>query len=295
MSDPADGQDSAASSSAPSSQPDARRPSPAGGIWGRLKDHKVAEWTLAYAASAYTLLHVAEMLSEAQDWPHLVVRYLSFILLLGVPIVMTVAWYQGAKALRRVTGPELAIITILLVIVGSVLWALGPRTQERAAAASAASSLGRTSVSGPVAPAAPRTAIAVMPFVNLTGDASKDYLGDGMAEELINTLTKVPGLQVPARASSFAYKGRNTDIRQTARDLGVGMVLEGSVRVAGNRIRIAAQLINAQSGLNQWAQTYERKFTDLFSLQDELATAIVQTLQAKLNSASPPAGLPVPG
>ena len=132
--------------------------------------------------------------------------------------------------------------------------------------------------------AAPPTAVAVMPFVNLTGDASKDYLGDGMAEELIDTLTNVPGLQVPARTSSFAYKGRNIDIRQVARDLNVGTVLEGSVRSAGDRIRITAQLIDAHSGLHIWSQTYERKFTDLFQLQDNLATAIVEVLRVKLNS-----------
>jgi hypothetical protein len=95
--------------------------SDSGSIWSRLKEHKVAEWTLAYGAAAYTLLHVTEMLSEAQDWPHAIARYLSFVLLLGVPVVVTLAWYQGAKALRRVTGPELTIITILLVIAGGVL------------------------------------------------------------------------------------------------------------------------------------------------------------------------------
>lgn len=288
MSEPADGQHSAAPSSAASAPAAAQQRSPSVSIWSRLREHKVAEWTLAYAASAYTLLHVTEMLSEAQDWPHGIVRYFSFVLLLGVPIVVTLAWYQGAKALRRVTGPELAILTTLLVIAGSVLWALGRTSGDRSVSAPAASSSGaQASASRRATPAPPPTAIAVMPFVNLTGDASKDYLGDGMAEELINTLTKVPGLEVPARTSSFAYKGRSTDIRAIALELGVGTVLEGSVRTAGNRIRIAAQLINARSGLNLWAQTYDRKFTDLFSLQDELATAIAQTLRVKLNGASP--------
>src|SRR4029077_12557319 len=116
-----------------------------------------------------------------------------------------------------------------------------------------------------------RTSIAVMPFANLTGDAANDYLGDGMAEEIIDTLTKVPGFKVPARTSSFAYKGRNTDIRQIGRDLGVDAVLEGSVRSAGEHIRITAQLINARDGLHIWSQSYDRKFTDVFALQDELA------------------------
>jgi adenylate cyclase len=130
------------------------------------------------------------------------------------------------------------------------------------------------------APAIPDKSVAVVP----PSAGSKDYLGDGMAEELIDTLTNVPGLQVPARTSSFAYKGRNIDIRQVARDLNVGTVLEGSVRSAGDRIRITAELINADSGLHIWSQTYERKFTDLFQLQDNLATAIVEVLRVKLNN-----------
>ena len=135
-------------------------------------------------------------------------------------------------------------------------------------------------------PAAPRTAIAVLPFANLTGDASKEYLGDGMAEELINTLNKVQGLKVPARTSTFAYKGRNTDIRQIAKDLGVGTILQGSVRAADNRIRITAQLINAQDGLHLWSESYEEEFTDLFKLQDTLATAIMTALQPNLHAAA---------
>jgi TolB-like protein/DNA-binding winged helix-turn-helix (wHTH) protein len=133
----------------------------------------------------------------------------------------------------------------------------------------------------------PRTAVAVLPFANLTGNPNKDYLGDGIAEEVINTLTKVPGLKVPARTSSFAYKGRNADIRQIANDLGVGTILEGSVREAGTHIRITAQLINARDGLHIWSETYDRKFTDLFKLQDDLATAIVRALQINLNGATP--------
>jgi TolB-like protein/DNA-binding winged helix-turn-helix (wHTH) protein/Tfp pilus assembly protein PilF len=137
----------------------------------------------------------------------------------------------------------------------------------------------------PLTATEPSQGVAVLPFVNLTGDPAKDYLGDGMAEEVINTLTKVPGLKVPARTSSFAYKGRSTDIRQIAKELGVGAILEGSVREAGTRIRITAELISAQDGLHIWSETYDRKFTDLFKLQDDLATSIVHALKVRLNDA----------
>lgn len=249
-------------------------------MWARIKEHKVAQWTLAYAAAAYTLLHGTEMISEALEWPRLIIRVLTLVLIVGVPVVATLAWYHGAQGLKRISGPELLIIAVLLFIAGSILWVFSRTTEEARPAGVAAAT--PTPAPAAVSAAAPRTAVAVLPFANLTGDASKDYLGDGMAEEVINTLTKVPGLKVPARTSSFAYKGRNADVRQIARDLGVGTILEGSVREAGKRIRITAQLINAQDGLHLWSETYDDEFTDLFKLQDKLATAIALALQPSL-------------
>lgn len=133
-----------------------------------------------------------------------------------------------------------------------------------------------------------RASVAVMPFMNVTGDPSKDYLGDGLAEELINALTRVPGLRVPARTSTFAYRGRNVDVRRIASDLQVSAVLEGSVRSAADRIRVTAQLIDGQTGFHLWSETYDREFQDLFALQDDLAAAIVlRTLSATAERAAP--------
>ena len=94
---------------------------PSDGVLGRLKSHKVIQWTLAYAALAYTVLHGVEMLSEAQSWPHVIVRLLSLVLILGVPVIATLAWHHGARGLKRVSGPGLTIITILLFIAGTLL------------------------------------------------------------------------------------------------------------------------------------------------------------------------------
>ena len=143
------------------------------------------------------------------------------------------------------------------------------------------------STSQPKAPTS-RSSIAVLPFANLTRDAEKEYFSEGLAEELIHLLARVPGLKVPARTSSFAYKGRNVDIRQIARDLEVGVVLEGSVRSAGERIRVTAQLADAQTGYHIWSETYDRNFGDLFQLQDELAGAVVQALKLTLEGSRPP-------
>lgn len=268
--------------------------SPLSGIWRRLKENKVAQWTLACAAFAFAFQRAIALLIDAFAWPHEVLRISTIAVLIGLLVVAILAWYHGVRALKRVTSTELLLMAVLLLIGGVLLWRYPRPIDERALTTGPVAMQGSSVSAAPAIPdksvavvspsAAPPTSVAVMPFVNLTGDGSKDYLGDGMAEELIDTLTNVPGLQVPARTSSFAYKGRNIDIRQVARDLNVGTVLEGSVRSAGDRIRITAQLINADSGLHIWSQTYERKFTDLFQLQDNLATAIVEVLRVKLNS-----------
>jgi adenylate cyclase len=143
-----------------------------------------------------------------------------------------------------------------------------------------------TATAGPTVGAA--TSVAVLPFANLTRDPEKEYFGDGMAEELIHMLTCIPSLKVSARTSSFAYKGRSTDVRQIARELGVGAVIEGSVRGAGDRIRVTAQLVDAQSGFHIWSHSFDRHYDDLFKLQDELADAIVQALNVGTDELAAP-------
>ena len=173
---------------------------------------------------------------------------------------------------------------VLLIVIGAALfWLLGPRSGET------------TSVATPVPPSTPATtdtsvasasaaSIAVMAFENLTGQPDKEYFSDGMAEELINKLSKVQGLKVASRPASFAYKGKGADLRQVARDLQVKTIVEGSVRSAGETIRISVQLINTDSGYNLWSETYTRKYTDIFKLQDELAHEIVSALKRTLGA-----------
>jgi transcriptional activator of cad operon len=136
-------------------------------------------------------------------------------------------------------------------------------------------------------PAGMGSSIAVMPFANLTGDAAKDYLGDGMAEELIDALARVPGLKVPPRTATFAYRSHNADLHRIAQDLRVATILEGDVRSVGDRIRVSTRLLDAQSGTAVWTQNYDRPFADLFKLQDELATETVQALHGYAGTALP--------
>jgi serine/threonine-protein kinase len=130
--------------------------------------------------------------------------------------------------------------------------------------------------------AAPQPSIAVLPFANMSRDADDEYFSDGLAEEIINALAQVPGLKVIARTSAFAFKGKNEDIRKIAEALGVTNVLEGSVRRAGNRLRITAQLIHAADGMHLWSQRFDREMTDVFAIQDEISAAIADQLRVSL-------------
>ena len=139
-------------------------------------------------------------------------------------------------------------------------------------------SVGQTiSASGP-----PEKSIAVLPFQNFSSESEQEYFCDGITEELINALTQVEGVRVVARTSAFAFKGQYRDIRKIGEDLNVGTVVEGSVRKAGERLRITAQLINTPSGYHLWSQRYDRNLTDVFAIQEEISQSIVKALSIRL-------------
>jgi TolB-like protein/Tfp pilus assembly protein PilF len=131
--------------------------------------------------------------------------------------------------------------------------------------------------------------IAVLPFVNMSSDSEQEYFSDGISEEILNSLARVKELKVAGRTSSFAFKGQNQDLRQIGETLGVGHILEGSVRKSGAKVRITAQLIQVEDGFHLWSDTYDRELTDVFAIQDEIATAILEQLKAQLLDGEIPA------
>jgi TolB-like protein/Tfp pilus assembly protein PilF len=141
----------------------------------------------------------------------------------------------------------------------------------------------RTPPEAQKAPAA-QQAIAVLPLANMSADPENEYFADGMTEEIINALAKVPGLQVASRSSCFAFKGKEVDVRQVGEKLGVGSVLEGSVRKVGNKIRINAQLVAVENGYHLWSETFNRQLEDVFAIQEEISRAIVDALKLHLAS-----------
>jgi eukaryotic-like serine/threonine-protein kinase len=132
-----------------------------------------------------------------------------------------------------------------------------------------------------------RASIVVLPFENMSGDKENEYFSDGLAEEIINALTRIPGLKVIARTSAFAFKSKHEDVRRIAEALGVTKVLEGSVRKAGNRIRVMAQLIDAADGTHVWSERYDRELADVFAVQDEIAAAITAALRLTFSASAP--------
>jgi len=146
---------------------------------------------------------------------------------------------------------------------------------ERAATTPSASSLGQ------------RPSIAVLPFANLSADPENEYFSDGLAEEILSALARVPGLLVTARTSAFSFRGEKQDVRRIGEALGVATVLEGSVRRAGSRIRVTAQLVDTANGYQRWSERYDREMTDVFAVQDDIAQAIVKTLEVKLTQDAP--------
>jgi serine/threonine protein kinase/Flp pilus assembly protein TadD len=135
--------------------------------------------------------------------------------------------------------------------------------------------------------AATAPSIAVLPFVNMSGDKEQEYFSDGLAEEIINALTQIPGLKVIARTSSFSFRGKEQDIRKIAEALSVANILEGSVRRAGNRIRVTAQLIDAADGSHLWSDRYDREMSDVFAIQDEISRAIAERMRVRLSGDRP--------
>lgn len=145
----------------------------------------------------------------------------------------------------------------------------------------------RLTAEGPLPGQPPRHSIAVLPFANLSPDAENEYLSDGLAAELLDLLTRIPDLKVAARTSAFAFKGRDIDVTEIARQLRVAYILSGSVRQSGDRLRISTQLIDARDGYHVWSDTWERELTDIFEIQDEIAVAVADSLRLNLLSGVP--------
>src|SRR5438874_1109507 len=252
-------------------------------LWRRINDHKMVQWSVAYIALAYGIQHGVELTSDAFEWPRGVARVSMLLLALGLPVVMTLAWYHGARASRRISGPELTIVSLLLVGISLLFYAfVRPSEQVAAGSRPAVQQASVAAARAASASVGNAISIAVLPFANLSSDAEQEFFSDGMTDEISGALAKIADLRVVGRASSFQYKKRDADLRTIGQALGATHLIEGSVRKAGNRVRISAELVQADSGLQVWSDNYDRELTDVFAIQEDIAKAIAMSLRMPL-------------
>lgn len=216
-------------------------------VWAELQRRNVVKVAVAYAIVGWLLVEVASTILPTFDAPRWLLQAFTLFIILGFPIALVLAWAfeltpEGLKRERRIS------------------------TGDDVA--------GKSIVT--------EQSVAVLPFVNMSSDPEQEYFSDGVAEELLNQLSKLRGLHVAGRTSSFFFKGKSEDLRVIAEKLNVAHILEGSVRKAGNRVRITAQLIKASDGYHLWSETFDRDLDDIFAIQDETAKAVADALSVTL-------------
>src|SRR5438034_10068211 len=252
-------------------------------FFGELKRRNVYKVAVAYAVVAWLLIQAASILFPTFEAPAWVMKVFVTIIILGFPVALVLSWAfeitpEGIKldskvapneSITRRTGRKIVGVTVVLAVIAAGLLAF---------------SLFRTKPTTPPTTAPPITnkSVAVLAFANLSDDKGSEYFSDGISEELLTVLQKIPGLHVAARTSAFSFKGKNATAQEIGQKLGVAHLVEGSVRKAGDIVRIAARLTRADTGEQLWSENYTRNLKDVFAVQTELAQTIVAQLSGQL-------------
>ena len=261
-------------------------------LFQELRRRNVLRVAVAYILAAWVILQVADVLFPMLQLPDWSSRLVAGLLILGFPLAVFFAWAfeltpdgirrdgDVVRSEPRTTSRRLDIATIAVAVV-----AVGLFLADRFVA---------STLPLPERPSAPnsslateRKSIVVLPFVNVSSDEEQEYFSDGLTEEVLNVLAQGREMRVIGRTSSFQFKGRNTDLRDIGRQLSVSHILEGSVRKSGDTVRISAQLADSADGSQLWSQTYERKLSDVFAVQNEIAIAVAEALQVELLGTGP--------
>jgi len=265
----------------------------------QLRQRQVFKVATIYAVSAWPLIQIADLAVPALGLPDSVMTLLLQVFLVGFPISLIFAWLFNftSKGIVRVkkggaqdNSPQVNIKTTLsvagtltlavVVTLAGQLWLESQMPQKLAQIADEPASINQKLLSE-----GKKESIAILPFVPFSNDAEDEFFADGMVEELLNLLAKIPDLQVAARTSSFAYKGvSNKTIVEIGKELGVDTILEGSIRKndTSNKIRVTAQLIKVSTGEHLWSETYDQEYRDIFQIQDDIARAVVDKMKVTL-------------
>jgi TolB-like protein len=273
------------------------------GLFKELKRRNVVRVGVAYIVVGWVVVQIAQVLFEAFGTPDWVIKTVIVLIAIGFPFALIFAWAfeltpQGLKKTREVdlstsithnTGRKLdfVIIAALAIALGYFIW----ERQTHDHAAELADEPVAEALQPPPDEQAPevvvtddvRRSIAVLPFVNMSSDQEQEWFADGLTEEILNSLAKMPDLLVTARTSSFTFKGSNQPVTDIATTLGVDHVLEGSVRRGGETLRITAQLIRAADGFHLWSETFDRTMDDIISIQEEIAVQIADALEVAMD------------
>jgi TolB-like protein/Tfp pilus assembly protein PilF len=270
-----------------------------------LKRRNVFRVAAAYAVVAWLLIEISDTVFPRINLPEWTVTLVIALLLLGFPLALFLAWAyeltpEGIRRTGDVTAEEFArsgagrkadsiLIAVLVLALGYLVWdkfMVVPGESEPAPAL-APEAAAEHDDAGVAAEAPDPNSIVVLPFANLSDDPANEFFSDGISEELLNLLTRIPELRVTSRSSAFYYKGLKPRLAEVAAELNVAHVLEGSVRKAGNRVRITAQLSDTRSDTRLWSQAYDRSLDDIFAIQDEIAAAVVRELEVHLFGGTP--------
>ncbi|MEE9158705.1 MAG: tetratricopeptide repeat protein [Gammaproteobacteria bacterium] len=268
-------------------------------VWAELRRRNVVKVAVAYAIVGWLLVEVASVVFPTFKAPEWIMQVFTFLVIVGFPLALIFAWayeltpeglkkekdVDRAESITHVTGRKLDYFIIAVLILALSYFAfdkfvLDPSRDAELVQATKEAVTEQATESGKAETA--DKSIVVLPFVNMSDDAGNEYFSDGISEELLNLLAKIPELRVISRSSAFSIKGKDLDIPTIAAQLNVANVLEGSVRKAGNRVRITAQLIDAQSDTHLWSATYDRTLDDIFAIQDEIAAEVVNALKITL-------------
>jgi TolB-like protein/cytochrome c-type biogenesis protein CcmH/NrfG len=271
-----------------------------------LQRRNVFRVGFAYAVVGWLVAQVADLALESFGAPDWAMKTLLFLILMGFVLALFIAWAyemtpEGIKraedvdpnaSITQQTGRKLdrLVIVILFLAVSLLVFdryrdkpePTTPTPQNSVAEQVSEASPGVTEQTKPDNKAAEMSdepSVAVLPFVNMSSDPEQEYFSDGISEEILNVLTRIPNLKVAARTSSFQFKGKNLDIADIGQRLQVNHLLEGSVRKSGNTLRVTAQLVETNTGFHLWSETYDRKLEDVFAIQDEIAAAIATNLR----------------
>jgi len=274
-------------------------------LFNELKRRNVLRVATAYVLAAWLVIQVVETIFPAFGFSDSAVRIVTIVFAIGLVPTVIFSWAfeltpEGLKKERDVdrsksitphTGKKLdrMIMVVLALALGYFAFDKFVLSIEREAAlrVEAVEEARQAMRNEALAEAQGDQSIAVLPFVNMSGDADNEYFSDGISEELLNLLAKIPQLRVISRTSAFSYKNKAVKVADVARELKVSHVLEGSVRKAGDRVRITAQLISADSDSHIWSETYDRTLDDIFEVQDEIAATVVERLKVTLLAESP--------